>query len=122
MDKRQTIHYDSHRKLSLRITLPMSKESSWKSLESRVREIASYIWNAPAEPEELHGVKVDAVLKLEHDRWILVEVTENRSLEKLRNDLSKFAAVKTCPDGPRNSCFLLLCDSNHAHGFNSDNR
>ena len=43
--KRQTIHYDSHRKLSLRITLPMSKESSWKALESRVREIASYIWN-----------------------------------------------------------------------------
>ena len=48
----------------------MSNESSWKSLEKRVREIASYIWNAPAEPEELHGVKVDAVLKLEDDRWV----------------------------------------------------
>ena len=66
----------------------MIKESSWKALEKRVREIASYIWNAPAEPEELYGVKVDAVLKLEADRWVLIEVTENKSLEKLRNDLS----------------------------------
>ena len=87
----------------------MSNESSWKSLEKRVREIASYIWNAPAEPEELHGVKVDAVLKLEDDRWVLVEVTENRSLEKLRNDLSKFAAVKPAlmAQGIHASCYFV---------------
>ena len=109
LDKSRLTLYDSEYKSLIRIARAMIKESSWRSLEKRVRQIASYIWNASAEPTELHGVKVDAVLRLEDDRWILIEVTENRSLEKLRSDLSKFAAVKPAllAEGIHASCYFV---------------
>ena len=91
----------------------MSKASSWKSLEKRVREVASYIWNTPAEPEEVHGVRVDAVLKMEVDRWVLIEVTESMTLAKLRSDLTKFAAIKPAllAEGIHATCYFVTRDT-----------
>ena len=82
----------------------MNTTETWAQLESRVRTLASYIWNADATKEVLHGVHFDAVLRLESDRWVLIEITKSTTLEKLRTDLAKFAPVR----------HALLNDSIHA--------
>lgn len=68
--------------------------TDWGALEERVREVASSIWNRPAMPETIAGVKLDCVVKLEPGYWILVEISKEDTLEKLRTDLAKFAVVR----------------------------
>ena len=84
----------------------------WEVLEERVRTIASYIWNASAEPEVVHGVKCDAVLKPDVDRWIVLEVTKSGTLDKLRTDLSKFAVIKPAliAEGIHTSCYFVTAE------------
>lgn len=81
----------------------------WLVLEERVRTIASYIWNASVQPEEIHGVRCDAVLKLEVDRWVVIEVTKSVTLDKLRTDLSKFALIRPAlnAEGIHVSCYFV---------------
>ena len=90
----------------------MPKKKTWEKLEERVRTIASYIWNCPARPEEINGVKCDAVLKPESDRWIILEVTESDTLDKLRTDLAKFASVRPylIAQGVYSKC-LFVCSN-----------
>ena len=40
------------------------------------------------------GVKCDCVLKPQPDEWIIVEITEESSLEKVRTDIAKLVTVK----------------------------
>ena len=67
---------------------------TWQKFENNVRTLASYIWNCDATTETFSGVKLDCVLKPEHDYWILVEITENNTVEKVRIDIAKFAVCK----------------------------
>lgn len=66
----------------------------WKTLEDEVRGISSYIWNAPARPDLINSVKVDCVVKRRRDYWVAVEISKEKTLTKLRADLSKFATIK----------------------------
>ena len=66
----------------------------WQELESRVREIASFLWNCSAVAETVNGVKVDCVLRCKPDYWVLIEITLEDDLAKLRADLAKFASVR----------------------------
>jgi hypothetical protein len=66
----------------------------WQDLEGRVRELASYLWDAPAAPDTINGVKCDCVVRAKPDYWHIVEVSEENDLAKLRTDLAKFATVK----------------------------
>lgn len=68
--------------------------TTWQILEENVKTISSLIWNCSAQNETINGVKIDCVLKPENDRWILIEVTENNTLVKVRNDISKFAVCR----------------------------
>ena len=68
---------------------------SWQDTENYVRKIASYIWERPAVAETIAGVKCDCVVKIEADRWILIEITEQCSLEKVRSDILKLRTVKS---------------------------
>ena len=67
---------------------------NWQELEAHVRLIASCKWAAAANPEHVNGVNVDCVLKPSSDRWILIEITREVTLDKLRGDLAKFATVR----------------------------
>ncbi|NDY73101.1 hypothetical protein DO021_15570 [Desulfobacter hydrogenophilus] len=67
---------------------------SWGTLERNVRTIASFKWNRNCIPEQISGVNIDAVVKLEHDYYILVEVTERKSLTKTREDINKLIMAK----------------------------
>lgn len=67
---------------------------TWQLLEKRVRTIASYIWDCAGQAEHVNGVDVDCVLKLRPDHWILIEITQETTLSKLRTDLAKFASLR----------------------------
>ena len=66
----------------------------WQNLEKKVSSIASYKWDAQSNPETINGVKIDCVLKVKPDYWIIIEITKENTLSKLRTDLAKFASVK----------------------------
>src|SRR6266851_7156220 len=73
---------------------PSMDARDWQILEGRVRRVASYIWDTPAYPEQINGVNLDAVVKREPDYWVCVEISTSRTLDKLREDLAKFASVR----------------------------
>lgn len=66
----------------------------WKDLEKKVRDIASYRWNCKAVAETIAGIKCDCVLKIDSEQWVVIEITEERNLEKIRNDIIKLRSVK----------------------------
>lgn len=67
---------------------------SWQKFENKVKTLASFIHNSDAQKENINGVDFDCVIKKEADYWIIVEVTENETLEKVRTDIAKFASCK----------------------------
>lgn len=66
----------------------------WAKLEEDVRIIAQTHWNAPCKPRVVHGVRCDGIIEVRKDYWIAIEVSKSDSLEKLRTDLAKFAAIR----------------------------
>jgi len=68
--------------------------SSWENLESSVRQYSAYIWDRPANPDRIGGVNFDCVLEISDIEKIVIEITENRSLEKIRTDISKIQSVR----------------------------
>jgi hypothetical protein len=73
----------------------MSKKvKSWQDLEIIVRQIASALYSCNAEAKEIDGIKCDAVIEKEVDNVILIEISKENSLDKIRTDLAKFANLK----------------------------
>lgn len=67
---------------------------SWEQTEEFIRNISSLKWNAPAHKEIIAGESIDAVIRKESDYYILIEITENDRLEKVRNDIRKLIIAK----------------------------
>lgn len=67
---------------------------TWKYFENGARATAEYIWNSTATAEQIAGVNFDCVLKPSPDYWVLVEVTENETLSKVRSDITKLAVAR----------------------------
>lgn len=72
----------------------MDNKLSWKALEENVKTIASLKWNCYATNETINGVKFDCVLKPRTDKWVIIEVSENETLDKVRTDIAKISTVK----------------------------
>jgi hypothetical protein len=68
--------------------------SNWKSLEDHVRAIAQLRWSAACNPEHIDGVDFDGVVRVSSDELVLIEITEERSLQKVRDDLNKIKPTK----------------------------
>lgn len=68
--------------------------TSWKNLEDHVRALASLQWKNPCNPEHIDGVDFDGVVRVSSDEIILIEITKERTLEKIRNDINKLAPVR----------------------------
>lgn len=66
---------------------------SWKNLEDTVKNIASYIWDAPAVSKTINGVQIDCVVELRDDYLCLVEVSQNNTLNKVRTDIAKLSSL-----------------------------
>lgn len=67
---------------------------NWQEFENKTRKIASFIWDRDTHPDEINGVRIDCVCEIRADYLIIIEITQENTLSKLRKDLSKFAAVK----------------------------
>lgn len=67
---------------------------NWQEFESKVQRVASFIWECEATPEVISGVKVDCVCRIKPDYWVTIEITQERTLDKLRTDLAKFASIR----------------------------
>jgi len=87
------IHYLIHANQTTTKAIPKIM-SSWKKLEDKVRDLASVIWNRPVTPERISGVNFDAVIRISHEEFVLIEITEEHSLEKVRGDITKIQPVK----------------------------
>jgi hypothetical protein len=68
--------------------------SAWQDLENRVRYLAGYIWDRSADPEQVGGVDIDCVLHVSRQQWILIEITRERNLEKVRQDIIKLETAR----------------------------
>ncbi|MBN2287625.1 MAG: hypothetical protein JXI43_14350 [Tissierellales bacterium] len=66
----------------------------WKNLEVQVRELASCHWGCDASQETINGVRADCVLKKHPDYWIIIEISTEETLSKLRTDIAKFATIR----------------------------
>ena len=66
----------------------------WATFEDSVRGIASQIWASPAVSERVAGVALDCVVRVNAELAILIEVTEERDLGKIREDVSKLVVAK----------------------------
>lgn len=67
---------------------------TWVDFEDRVRDVASHIWGRPCEPRHIGGVDVDGVTQLEPELYNLIEITEEKSLGKVRQDIIKLQTAK----------------------------
>jgi len=68
--------------------------SKWEEVEKSVRQYAQYIWNRPANADRIGGVNFDCVIKISEIELIILEITQNKSLEKIREDVAKIQAVR----------------------------
>ena len=84
----------------------------WKNLEEKVRDIASFRWNCNAIPETIAGIKCDCVLKPDSDNWVVIEITEERNLQKVREDIAKLRSVKNAliTEDIYSKCYMVMKD------------
>ena len=68
--------------------------TTWQSLEDHVRGIATLRWTAACKPEHIDGVDFDAVCRVSTDELIIIEITKERTLQKVRDDLNKILPTK----------------------------
>ena len=83
---------------------------SWQTFEKKIREVSSYRWNCNAITETLAGVKCDCVLKPKSNYYILVEITEEHTLHKVRTDITKLNTVKLAllSQNIYSECYIVL--------------
>ena len=84
--------------------------SDWKKLEHHVRALASLRWNAKCLPEHIDGVDFDGVVRVSDDEIILIEITRDNTLEKVRNLINRLAPTRLnfLTKGLICRCFIVL--------------
>lgn len=71
----------------------------WQGFEDQVRDIASHVYGRPCGPRRLAGSDIDGVIDLTPTDLVLIEITVEHSLAKVRGDITKLVNV-------RNALFL----------------
>ena len=65
----------------------------WKTLEEKVRALASLKWGRPATAAMINNVHFDCVLEVTEKHHIIIEVSKSNTIGKLREDLAKFSSI-----------------------------
>jgi hypothetical protein len=86
-----------------------SMQQSWVSFEDKVRAVASHIWNGNCEPSKIGGVDVDGAIFLSDDAQIFIEMTEQRNLNKVREDVVKLQTARAAYLAENNSYARCYC-------------
>lgn len=66
---------------------------NWKTLEEKVRTLASLKWGRPATAAMINNVHFDCVLEVSEKHHIVIEVSKSTTIAKLREDLAKFSSI-----------------------------
>ena len=85
-------------------------KKQWASFEDRVRDIAGYIWGRPCVPKQVGGVNLDGVVVLEPEIHCFVEITVNKTIAKVREDIAKLRTAKSAAlaKGIMARCFCVV--------------
>lgn len=67
---------------------------NWAEFEHSVRQYAQYIWNRPASSDRIAGVNFDCVVKISDIEIIAIEITKNKTLDKIREDVGKIQTIR----------------------------
>lgn len=88
----------------------MSQKRNWATFEDRVREMAGFIWSRPCTPQRIAGVNIDGVTTLDAEIQCFVEMTEEKSLHKVREDIAKLHTAKNAMflKGIMARCFCVV--------------
>jgi len=73
---------------------PSLSDIAWQKLEDIVRSGAEAKFGALARAETIAGVKCDCVIDLANGSVVLIEISKERTLDKLRTDLAKFNVLR----------------------------
>ncbi len=86
--------------------------ANWQNLEEQVRSIARIRWNAQCNQEHIAGVDYDAVVRPSSEEIVIIEITKERNLEKVRADINKIipTRVKLALDGFICRAFVILAE------------
>ena len=85
---------------------------TWKTLEDSVRSIATIKWKATATAKHLAGVNFDAVVEPSSEELIVIEVTKQHDLNKIRDDIVKINSLRLqrLADGVLVRAYIILND------------
>ena len=81
----------------------------WQTLEKKVRWLSASKWGRTATPKMINGIHFDCVLEITPRHWIIIEITKESTLHKLRVDLAKFnlAAPSLLQQRIYTECFFI---------------
>jgi hypothetical protein len=68
--------------------------NKWKTLEDAVRQYAEYIWERPARADRLAGTNFDCIIRVSEIESIVIEITQNNCLNKIRDDSAKINSIR----------------------------
>lgn len=71
-----------------------SAKVSWQELEAIVRAGAEAKFGARARAETIAGIKCDCVIDLQNGSVVIIEISKENKLQKLRTDLAKFNTLR----------------------------
>jgi len=88
-------------------------EPSWKELEEIVRTLSELKFGGPARHETIAGVRCDCVIHLRDGSAVIVEVSKESTIEKLRTDIAKFSVIRPHFFGKNifPKCFFVTLDT-----------
>lgn len=70
-------------------------KARWSKFEDQVRDIASMLYGRPCEPGRVAGNDIDGIVKIDDTQWVLIEITINFTLAKVRDDLGKLLLARS---------------------------
>ena len=79
--------------------IPMAGKQSrsvdpWQGLEATVRALAELKFGGAARAEDIAGVRCDCVIRLPAGEAVIVEISKEHTITKLRTDIAKFNSVR----------------------------
>ncbi|WP_416763116.1 NACHT domain-containing protein [Roseateles sp. So40a] len=69
-------------------------EITWQDLENLIRGVASVKYGQLARAEDIAGVKCDCVVRLDDGSVVLIEISKEHSIDKVRTDIAKFNTLR----------------------------
>ena len=66
----------------------------WQGLEATVRALAELKFGGAARAEDIAGVRCDCVIRLPAGEAVIVEISKEHTITKLRTDIAKFNSVR----------------------------